>query len=621
MTAGISRTADVFAIGLQALRNKDLAQAREAFTSATKADPSMCDAWLGRMAAGDAGVDVVAGAYRSRGNFGQLLKQSDMRVEQLGVKTSLTLGTVAFGFGVNREAELAMAYAVALAEATPPQLAASSAILEAQKRRPAAQPFDQDLIDYAHIGLLGLARRWPDVLTAVSKVNWRIAREPQYGPVVKILDAAVLLWKVWALMGTGAPADAQRWAESCLEQAGIPEDLNGKLRLARGYALRAQGKREEATQAFTELKAWLDTPEVREALDNPDKTVELVTAESLATRTDVWDPTSGQSASDLQTEERESKRSSVRAEALAELDAQIGMDSVKNQIKRLEARNAMDALRHERGVGTKRDVALSYVFVGGPGTGKTTMARVLAKLLFGLGLIARPEVTEASRPQLVGKYLGHSADKTNGVIDKALGGLLFIDEAYSLFAKGYSDGDAYGEEVVNTLLARIENERTTADPQKKLAVVIAGYEADIDRFLSMNDGLPGRFNTRIRFDSYSAENLIAIADKMAAAEDSLYSGEAQDLLRRNLDQLTAITIDDLDPNTNQPRQISGIDKAGNARFVRLITEKATEVRDLRNSSGDVDLTTLTAEDLVTLTASDVEEAFRDACATQRIPFP
>lgn len=621
MTAGISRTADVFALGLQALRNKDLAQAKAAFTRATQADPSLCDAWLGRMRAGDAGLDVVAGAYKSRGNFGQLLKLNQMRVDQLEVSIELTLGTAGFRLPINREAELTMAYAVALAEAQPPQLGAASAILDAQRRRPGALAFDLDLAEYAHIGLLGLARRWPDVLTAVSKVNWRIAKERQYQGVIRVFDAAVLLWKVWALIGTGAPGDAQRWAESCLEQSGLPEDLNGRLRLARGYALRALGKREEAMQAFTELKAWLDTAEVREAIDNPDKTVELVTAESLATRADVWDPTSGQSAGELQSEERESKRSSVRAEALAELDAQIGMDSVKNQIKRLEARNAMDALRAERGVGTKRDVALSYVFVGGPGTGKTTMARVLAKLLFGLGLIARPEVIEALRPQLVGKYLGHSADKTNGVIDKALGGLLFIDEAYSLFAKGYSDGDAYGEEVVNTLLARIENERMTADPEKKLAVVIAGYEADIDRFLSMNDGLPGRFNTRIRFDSYSTENLIAIADKMASAEDSLYSADAQDLLRRNLDRLTAMTIEDLDPNTSQPRRISGIDKAGNARFVRLITEKATEVRDLRNSSGDVDLARLTAEDLVTLSASDVEEAFRDACATQRIPFP
>lgn len=618
MTAGISRTADVFAIGLQALRNKDFDQAREAFTRATKADPSMCDAWLGRMRAGDGSLDVVAGAYKSRGNFGQLLKQNQMRVEQLEVSIALTLGTAGFRLPINREAELAMAYAVALAEAQPPQLAAASAILDAQKRRPGALAFDQDLADYAYIGLLGLARRWPDVLSAVSKVNWRIGQDKQYEGVVKVFDAAVLLWKVWALIGTGAPADAQRWAEACLEQSGLPEDLNGRLRLARGYALRAQGKREEAMQAFTELKAWLDTPEVREAIDNPDKTVEFVTAESLATRADVWDPTSGQSASELQIEERDSKRASVRAEAMAELESQIGLGGVKSQIKRLEARNAMDALRAERGLGSKRDVALSYVFVGGPGTGKTTLARIVAKLLFGLGLIARPDVVEAKRADLVGEYLGQSAPKTNAVIDKALGGLLFIDEAYALYAKGYSDGDAYGEEVITTLLARMENERTATDPNKKLAVVIAGYEDDIDWFLSRNDGLPGRFNTRIRFDQYSTDELLAIADKMASAEDSLYSAEAQEWLRRNLDRLADMVIEDTNAR-GVARRISGINKAGNARFIRAVTEKATEVRDYRISS--LEQGSLTSEDLVTLSVSDVTEAYREACATQRIPFP
>jgi hypothetical protein len=168
------------------------------------------------------------------------------------------------------------------------------------------------------------------------------------------------------------------------------------------------------------------------------------------------------------------------------------------------------------------------------------------------------------------------------------------------------------------LLARMENERTATDPDKKLAVVIAGYEDDIDWFLSRNDGLPGRFNTRIRFDQYSTDELIAIADKMASAEDSLYSVEAQDWLRHNLDRLADMVIDDTNAR-GVARQISGINKAGNARFIRAVTEKATEVRDYRISS--LEQGALTSEDLVTLSVSDVHEAYREACATQRIPFP
>lgn len=246
------------------------------------------------------------------------------------------------------------------------------------------------------------------------------------------------------------------------------------------------------------------------------------------------------------------------------------------------------------------------------------MARILAQLLFGLGVIARPEVIEASRPQLVDQYLGKTAQKTNAVIDKALGGLLFIDEAYSLYQKGYSDGDAYGQEAVDTLLARLENERKTEDPNKKLVTVIAGYEADINRFLTMNEGLASRFTTRIHFDSYTPEDLVKIADLMASTESALYSSQAQDLMLANLQRLAAMQVDDVDSG-GTPRRVSGIDKAGNARFVRNVTEKATEIRDFRlSSSTEIDLSV--KEVLVTIEAEDVASAFREVCSVQGVPF-
>lgn len=605
---------DIFVLGLRYLRNAQNDEAREAFRRTVEADPTMCDAWLGRLATGEKTLEVTAGAYRSVSSLGAALKSAQMSVADLNVVTSMTLGSFALGMPTHTRIHVAIAYAAALAEAQPPQLAKAEEIITREARLPNLSTLDLDLLDYVRLGLLGLARRWPDVLTFEGKQQWRSQDSPDF---LKLLNAGMLVWKVWALIGTGNPGEAQRYAESGLGTAGLPNEVHAKLRLGRGYAMRAQGQREEAMQAFKELQAWMNLPEVAEAIDDPEKTIEVVTAASLATRSDVWDHTSGSSAAALETEAREKRRDGARTEAMALLDKQIGMDGVKEQIRRLQAKAVMDQKRAEMGIATK-DVGAAFIFDGPPGTGKTTTARALAQLLFGLGVIARPEVVEASRPQLVDQYLGKTAQKTNAVIDRALGGLLFIDEAYSLYQRGYSDGDAYGQEAVDTLLARLENERKTEDPNKKLVVVIAGYKADIDRFLTINEGLASRFTTRISFESYAPEDLVKIADLMASGESALYSSQAQDLLLRNLQTVAQMRVDDVDSAGN-PRTVSGIDKAGNARFVRNVTEKATEIRDYRlSSSPEIDLSV--KEVLVTIEAQDVASAFREVCSVQGVPF-
>ena len=158
--------------------------------------------------------------------------------------------------------------------------------------------------------------------------------------------------------------------------------------------------------------------------------------------------------------------------AFAELDELVGLEPVKQQVRAIAAQLRVAKLRDRQGL-TSQPPARHFVFTGPPGTGKTTVARVLGRIFAALGLLVRPEVIEAHRADLVGEHLGSTAIKTNRLVDSALGGVLFVDEAYSLHNEGYSGGDAFGAEAVQTLLKRAEDDRD------RLVIVLAGYTGDM----------------------------------------------------------------------------------------------------------------------------------------------
>ncbi|WP_405392018.1 AAA family ATPase [Streptomyces sp. NBC_01102] len=272
------------------------------------------------------------------------------------------------------------------------------------------------------------------------------------------------------------------------------------------------------------------------------------------------------------------------AEALAQLERMVGLEPVKRQVKALSAQLNMARLRAEQDLPVQPPKR-HFVFSGPSGTGKTTVARILGRVFYALGLLGGDHLVEAQRSDLVGEFLGQTAVKANELIDSALGGVLFVDEAYSLSNTGYSKGDAYGDEALQVLLKRAEDNRD------HLVVILAGYPEGMDRLLSTNPGLSSRFTTRVDFPSYRPLELTAIGGVLAAENGDVWDEESLDELR----SISGHVVDQ-----------SWIDELGNGRFIRTLYEKSCAYRDLRLSGYTAEPT---RDDLATLRLPDLMQAY------------
>jgi type VII secretion ATPase EccA len=286
------------------------------------------------------------------------------------------------------------------------------------------------------------------------------------------------------------------------------------------------------------------------------------------------------------TEQVEKKDSVIVNEPLEtdpyeELDGLIGLDAVKQEVRSLANFVKLQKQREAKGLKTAK-VSYHLVFYGSPGTGKTTVARIVGRIYKDLGVLKKGHTVETDRAGLVGEYVGKTGPKTDTVISQALDGVLFIDEAYSLVPES-GNGSDYGQEAISTILKRME------DYRDRLVVIVAGYKNEMKRFIDSNPGLQSRFNRYIDFPDYSPKELTDIFKMYMKKNQYTISEETENYLKEQFEYVVA----------HKDRNF------GNARFARNVFEKSIQAQANRLGGREG----LSKEVLTELTIDDLEAGF------------
>ncbi len=279
----------------------------------------------------------------------------------------------------------------------------------------------------------------------------------------------------------------------------------------------------------------------------------------------------------LTEEDREKikKVNIVKKNGLEELHNLVGLNNIKGLIEDLTAFLQVQNLREKYHLKSNGQVN-HMIFSGNPGTGKTTVARILSTILYEIGLLKSNKFTEVERADLVGEYIGHTAQKTKKIINKAMGGILFIDEAYSL-ARG--DKRDFGQESIDTIVKSME------DYKENIVIILAGYKDEMQSFIDTNPGLASRFAIKLNFPDYTIEQLVKISEKMFRDREYILSDRSKHYIYRVITEL------------RNKEEINS-----NARMVRNLAEKAIRNQARRivkkNRVNKIDLMTINTDDLI-----------------------
>jgi len=284
-------------------------------------------------------------------------------------------------------------------------------------------------------------------------------------------------------------------------------------------------------------------------------------------------------------------------EAKEELENLIGLDSVKAQINELATYLQFLKVRKEKGLEKEQQFNLNSVFTGNPGTGKTTVANMLGKIYQSLDLLSHGKVLEVGRADLVGEFIGQTAPKVKKIIEKARGGILFIDEAYSLTNRG-DDGKDFGREVIEVLLKEL------SDGKGDIGIVFAGYPKEMQKFINSNPGLSSRLRNVIHFPDYSPDEMMKIAEYSAQKRGVLIEGEAKVLIHKKI----------VEVYRNRDAHF------GNARYINGIIEEAKQHLAIRLMSSKKAPEDMEPEELSTITIQDIKRVFKKG-SKNYVPLP
>jgi len=566
-----------FDAAMEAYRSGDTARAATIFSGVTHDNPTMSDAWLGRMACGDHDLDTLAGAhehsralYRETRRIG--LNDGDLYA-QIAAPLYVTVP-------VWSRATIALAY--------------GGALISARRYDEAARLLDDPIItadtqaaqwhQFVKSCLFHQTRRWPEVraVTAVSP-----PANATY--VLDTVSAAV------ASMSAAAAASLGQF-QAALELLDrlSPDNqyVAADIALTRGWCRRELGDEEGARASFRGAVvdgALLDP--ARQALDSANFRLIVTDADTIATRTDPWDPATEVSRSARDAAALALEQADVLARAQARLDELIGLEGPKEQIAVWRTEIQIDQLLAAQGEETSATNENHMVLEGPPGTAKTSFARIVAEILFGLGKIARPDVMEVTEEDLVVGYVSQTAQRMKEVCEEALGGVLFIDEAYRLVPE--HEGHSFGKDAINTLLKYME------DFRDQLVVIVAGYPAEMRRFLAANPGLASRFHFTLTFESYSADEVVAIARHIAGKEKIAIAEAAWPLLHAEASRLRSLPTD----------SGTALDVAGNGRYARKVVIACKRERARRlHTVAPAELAELAKTDPAVLVVNDDDMA-------------